>query len=341
MRIAVLCGGVLLAGVTAVAQNPPPRPTPPGGKAPHSWVKIHPVVTIANLIVPDEVLNEALEGLDGANSWTELNRLIRRDDVPLPQVNTAVQDQESVLEDIAGDEKLVIASSAPAGREMAPSRGGLWGIFQAPFAVVSASQETPGGLKLLFTSLGVSSGEAFDVQVVNDTGKPVEVRPGGIVLRPLKDGAAQQLTRQFAKAGGKAVRMKMLGYCLQFQKQPPKAGMVFSIAPADVQQQYAPAHDVFRAAWALNKRGLIKPTGNPAAYYHSIRQWAWWTQEQRFTQETFTSAMLEYTKKNLANAKQPWTKEAEAYVRATAPKRWADIISVLRLAEKIDARRRG
>ena len=205
--------------------------------------------------------------------------------------------------------------------------------------MLSASQDKASGLQFLVTSLGRSTGEAFDVQVVNNTGKPVELRPGAVVLRPLKDAAAKRLTREFADAGKKAVRLRMNGYCLQFLKLPPKAGMIFTAAPADVQKQFAGARDIFVAAGALNRRGLIKPTGNAESYFHSIRQWAWWTREQKFTESSFTNAMLEYTKKNLANAKQPWTKEAEAYVRATTPKRWADIRNVLRLADLAAARK--
>jgi hypothetical protein len=339
MKVALLCGAVVIAGMTVGAQNPPP-PKPVGPPPDNSIVSRDPILVIANLIVPDEVLEDAVG--PGNESFTDLMRLIGPRFTPPAKesdLESSVQDQDSVLEDIAGDEKLVISSASPAGGP-APSRGGIWAIFRSPFAVLSAAQAPPGTLKFLFTSRGVSSGEAFDVQVVNDTGKPVELRPGALVVRPLKSGAGDRLTREFAAAGSRAVKLKMLGYCLQFRKQPPKAGMIFTLAPQETQREFTPAHQVFAAAFTLKQRGLIKPTGNPTAYYHSIRQWAWWTREQKLTPEAFTREMLEYTKKNLANAKQPWTKEAEAYVRATVPKRWTDITNVLRLADMMAERAR-
>jgi hypothetical protein len=312
------------AGVTLAAQNPVPAPAPRQG-SPEIYQP--PLVTIADLL-HDQIVEDMIDAYD---EWYDQQR--RPKPVPREQVQEDTQDQHSVLDDIAGDEKLVISSNRPAPRE--PD---VWRLFSSPFAVVSAEQPAAGGLQFLFTSLGVSTGEAFDVRIVNHTGKPVTLGPGGLVLRPLKKNAAEQLTREFNQQAAKAVKVRLSGYCLQFRKDPPKAGMVYVAAPAETQEQYAAAPIIFRSASLMKKKGLLKPTGNPTSYFHSIRQWAWWTQEQRFTEETFTTALLDYTKKNMQNAKQPWSKEAEAYVRASAPNRWADIANTLRLAQKIAAK---
>ena len=341
MRSALLAV-LVAAGVTLTAQKPVPPPEPkPAGPAPDQLISNIPILTIANLIVPDKVLDDVLHGEedDGWDSGWFRDHFSTRPPTPKPkeEVEEETQDQHSILDDIAGSEKLVISSNEPRGPS--PARAGLWALIASPFAVVHAEQPAPDGVQFLFTSLGVSTGEAFDVRIVNHTGKPVTLPPGGLVLRPLKKQAAERVTREFNQHAAKAVRVRMSGYCLQFRKDPPKAGMVFAAAPEPMQQQFAAAPIIFRAAAAMHKKGLYKPTGNATAYFHSVRQWAWWTQEQRFTEETFTTALLEYTKKNLQNAKQPWSKDAEAYVRATAPNRWADIVNTLRLAQKLAVRK--
>src|SRR5438046_1021307 len=107
----------------------------------------------------------------------------------------------------------------------------------------------------------------------------------------------------------------MRAYCLEFQKRPPAAGTVFAVAPTEMQTGFKPAHIVFRAAEELRKRHLLGEQGSPTSYFHSIRQWAWWTREQKFTSTAFLAAFVEYTHKNLTAAKQPWTQETEAYIR--------------------------
>jgi hypothetical protein len=298
------------------------------------------VLVALGALLPENEVDELLDLMDALDTMPRygFGGGMQRLDPPtikLDDVDSDMQ-EESILDEI--DEVLVLASSAPAEG----LRHTLLALLRSPFAVLHA-EEQASGVKILFTSLGVSSGEAFDVQVINTTGKPVQFKLASMVLQPLKKAAGERVAREFSKAAGKAVRVKMLGYCMQFLKLPPKAGTIFAAAPQQVQQQFTSASTIFNAARALNGRGHIKPPGaaNPQAYFHSIRQWAWWTREQKFTEPTFTNAMLEYTKKNLANAKQPWTKEAEAYVRATAPKRWADIGSVLGLADRFIARKGG
>jgi hypothetical protein len=91
---------------------------------------------------------------------------------------------------------------------------------------------------------------------------------------------------------------------------------------------------VLQAAERLEKLGVLKPDSNPIEYVHSIRQWALWTKEQGFNQESFGKAFVDHARKNFAAAKQNWTKQIEAQVIGLVPHRWQDIATVLQEADK-------
>ena len=193
-----------------------------------------------------------------------------------------------------------------------------------------------GQIRMIVTSLGTSTGEAFEAHIVNDGDKPVRITGGGaLVLEPLTAGAipqAQQAIRALSPA--QTATAKLTAYCLEFLRKPPAPGMVFRVASQELQQKFAPLKDVLDAARRLEQLGVLKPDGNPVAYFHAIRQWSMWTREQGFDLKRFTSAFVERTKQNFASLGQTWTKEVEAAVLARVPGRWADITRVLQEVDK-------
>jgi hypothetical protein len=239
------------------------------------------------------------------------------------------------------DEKLVIAAAPP--RRGAPAAATLFRGF-APARALAArapglgapppAATSPPPVQMLFTSLGVPTGEAFEVDVLNRGDRPVTLGPMQLVLQPLKAEAGRRLRDAFRRAAGaRRATVKMTGYCLDLHKLPPAAGMVFRVAPAAVQERSRPAQQVLLAALALQKAGKLKPDGDPEGYFHSIRQWAMWARRERLTRESFTRAFVDQVKKDMAAARQPWTPEAEAYVRGAAPHRWSEIEAILKLAD--------
>jgi hypothetical protein len=284
-----------------------------------------------------DFVNAIIRGFDPPSSsdyrpWTPVAELSG----PSPKdVDDESQGMESILDEIS----LVPVIASTAGREgRAVARARLWDVLLSPFAVVSAAtaRSIPGEprLRMLITSVGVPTGEAFSVQFLNE-GPPIQLGRGALVLQPLKKDAAARAAQAFGRGTGKATTVKMLGYCLQFRKAPPKAGMVYAVASKPMQQAYAPASDVFQAGRLLKDTKFLQPQGDPTAYYHSLRQWSWWTREQKFNQATFTDAFVDFTRKNVGAAGRPWTREIEAYVRRNAPQRWSDITKVLLVADKV------
>jgi hypothetical protein len=251
----------------------------------------------------------------------------------------AVQDQEmeSILDEI--DPVLVIASTMPS-RTAVSARARAWALFTSPFAVVAAAPQDAPRLRFLVTSLGEATGDAFSVRFMNLGGGPVRVPRGSLTVRPLTKAAGDRVVREFQRLRGRATTVKMYGYCLDYLKLPPRAGMVFAVAPDTIQQRNGPVRDILASALALHRRKLIAPEGDPRQYLHSIRQWALWTRERKFTQATFADALIDRAKQNLEVAGRPWTKEIDAFVRGSAVKRWTDVSTVLRLADRVAAARR-
>lgn len=250
------------------------------------------------------------------------------------------QELESILDEI--DPVLVIASNRADPDERVSGLRLLSSIVRSPIAVVHASgQEPKPTLRMLVTSLGVSTGDAFRVQFVNQGFGPVALPRGGVTLRPLKKAAAARALSEFSALSGRVTTMNLFGYCLNYQKHAPRAGMVYVLAPRAVQERNLAVRELLRAATALNAAGLIKPEGDPREYLHSIRQWAVWTREQNFTERTFTRAMLDRAKKNLSGNQRQWTTDDDRFVRASAARRWADVSRVLALADKLAAARKA
>jgi hypothetical protein len=190
-------------------------------------------------------------------------------------------------------------------------------------------------VQLLLTSLGQSTGQAFDLQVFNGTGSPFKLAAQSLVVEPLKDEVKRQVQSgmpQLVRATAPPVTAKINGYCLEFLKAPPSAGTLFKLAGPELQQRFAPMRQIIDASRRVQQLGQLRPDSNPDGYFHAIRQWAIWTAQQRFNERSFADAFVEHTKKAVTAAKRPWTGEAEKAVRTAAPNRWADIQRVLAMA---------
>ena len=210
----------------------------------------------------------------------------------------------------------------------APSRE----IWLAPLARGQGGSVASGVARIVFKSLGTSTGEAFEMTVVNDGPKPIRLDPAALVLEPLKNDVQKRIQQEVSKAVGRATTLKMNGYCLEFLKAPPTPGAMFRIADHAAQQEFAPARQILNATRILQKAGALKPDSNPLSYFHSIRQWAIWAKEQQFDMKSFSRAFVEHTKKNLREAGRQWTQEAEKAVMAAVPGRWSAIAQILQEA---------
>lgn len=247
-------------------------------------------------------------------------------------VDPATQRMISIL-DLGGQTLVVPAGGRepPAPRaDQAVSGPFADDVWLAPLARVG-EQAGDAPVRAFITSLGTSTGEAFDVHIVNDGDRPVRVSGGGaLVLEPLAPSAAaqaQQAMRVLPSA--QTLTTKLTAYCLEFVRKPPTPGMVFRIAGQELQQKFAPLKDVLDAARRLEQLGLLNPDSNPLSYFHAIRQWAIWTKEQGFDLERFGRAFVERTKQNFVQLGQTWTRDVENAVLARVPGRWADIVKVL------------
>lgn len=243
---------------------------------------------------------------------------------------TASEPPGSILDEI--DEEIVIAGGRigpPAGRAGAAVNA-LLDLIRGPRLF---AQSPPSPVEILFTSLGGSTGEILEMQVFKTGTGPVRLQGLNVVLEPLKKDASNAIRRELQKRSATAARtLRLNGYCLEFLKAPPSAGTVFRIAPAAVQQQFAPVRNVLNAARRLHKAGQLNPDSDPVSYFNSIRQWAIWSGEQRLDQGGFARRFLEHTRKNVVEAGRPWTPQLQALVEKTVPNRWNDIGKVLRAA---------
>ena len=135
----------------------------------------------------------------------------------------------------------------------------------------------------VMTSLGTSTGEAFEIQVVNDGTEPVRLS-GSLVLQPIAKEAHAAVQRQLQRALPRgATTARLNAYCLEFLRQPPGPGALFRIAPPEMQKQFAAMRGVLDASRRLRDAGVLQPDSEPKAYFHAIRQWAIWTKAQQFT----------------------------------------------------------
>lgn len=193
----------------------------------------------------------------------------------------------------------------------------------------------PSPVQMLLTSLGQSTGEAFDLQIFNSGGKPFRLAADALVVEPLKDEAKKQAQAavQRLMASASPVTAKVNAYCMEFLKAPPSLGTVFRIAAPELQQRFAPMRNIMDASRRVQQLGQLRPDSNPDGYFHSIRQWAMWTVEQKLNDKTFANAFVEHTKKAVTAQKQTWSNDTENVIRKAAPNRWNDIQRILAAAQ--------
>ncbi|MBY0497934.1 MAG: hypothetical protein K2Y23_27320 [Cyanobacteria bacterium] len=190
-------------------------------------------------------------------------------------------------------------------------------------------------VQMLLTSLGQSTGQAFDLQVFNGTGRSFKLAAQSLVVEPLKDEVKRQVQngmQQLIRSTSNPITAKINGYCLEFLKAPPTAGTLFKIAAPELQQRFAPMRQIMDASRRVQQLGQLRPDSNPDGYFHSIRQWAMWTVEQKLNEKTFANSFVEHTKKAVTAQKQPWSNDTENIIRKAAPNRWNDIQKVLSAA---------
>jgi hypothetical protein len=187
------------------------------------------------------------------------------------------------------------------------------------------------------TSLGTSTGEAFDVQIVNDGTAPIRVGGEGVVVEPIKKGADKSLRaelRQIASGGAGRSSVKANAYCLEFKLKPPEQGNMFTVSTPDVQRQYTAAREILRASSRLQAAGDLAPDSDPRDYFHAIRQWSLWVDEQKFTLAAYRKAFIERSKKNADALRRKWSKDLEDGLTALVPHRWDEITKILREANR-------
>jgi hypothetical protein len=214
-------------------------------------------------------------------------------------------------------------------------------LAMAPLAAPSVMIHPYGGaqrggspVQMVLTSLGGSTGEALQIQVLNPLGLPIKLGGNGLVVEPMKRAAQQQVQRAVSQLASKnPVAAKVNGYCLEFLRQPPSAGTMFRIASPELQQRFAPMRRILQAAQRMEKMGLFKPDSDPTEYYHSIKQWALWAKSEKFDVKGFGDAFVEHAKKNLKAAGRQWTSQIETVIRGAVPHRWEQITQVLAMAD--------
>jgi hypothetical protein len=183
-------------------------------------------------------------------------------------------------------------------------------------------------LQLLLVSLGNSTGEAFTAYVLGEGALPKRLVFDGLVVEPLSPAAQKEAQRLLRRLNGRrGASAKLDAYCLQFRRSPPPKGRVFRVAAQEAQSRHEPSRRILRASERLRDR--LHPDSDPAAYFHSIRQWALWTVEQGFDEAAYADAFVGHTRKNVEAARQKWTREMEQVLRGVVPNRWQDIQAIL------------
>jgi hypothetical protein len=198
------------------------------------------------------------------------------------------------------------------------------------------------GFTYAIVSNGKSTGEAFQLQMLDPTGKVKSVEmEDGTVLEAIRPGVTQPLT---ARGGGNLVTQPLNGFCLEFKKHPPAEGTMYRIASAETQQKYRSLRFLSGAGAQMKDKNMFHPDSNPAAYMDAIMQYSVWIKLNGWTFEQFVENFVERTKENAAALKVKWTPEMETTLRNAAPGRWRDTSEMLQEAqdlEKASGGRRG
>jgi hypothetical protein len=256
--------------------------------------------------------------------------------VGLPQVLLAARSSVDAIRLAVVPGARSAAISAPGVRLAVGPRGRreYWiEPMQSAAAQAQAAGEEPRpSLKVFIRSLGRSTGEnAQQAIFINDGNVPVRVMESEeFATEPLEGVSEQAFAKELEQyAGRPRMTMDLASYCLDFKKAAPTKGRVYRVAAIAEQDRLAPVRRILRSSQQLRDAGQLHPDGDPNLYFHSVRQWAIWTVEQRFNERTFAEALLEYTKKNVQAAGRRWTKEIEQAARSIIPNRWQDVQRVV------------
>jgi hypothetical protein len=178
-------------------------------------------------------------------------------------------------------------------------------------------------------SNGKSTGEAFQLQLLDTTGKVKSVRMrSGTVVEAIAPGVTQPVTAS-AGGGGKVITHPLNGFCLEFTKHPPPEGTLYRLADDTTQQKFEPMRFISRAGDQMQEKKLFHPDSDPKAYTDAILQYALWSKLEGWNQEQFTQHFVDRTKENADALHVKWSKEMEGALRAAAPGRWKDISEMI------------
>lgn len=210
-------------------------------------------------------------------------------------------------------------------------------VFKTSPATAVASSS-----RAFFVSLGQTTGEAFKVIAVDreGTSSSFGVASRTLALRPLENVTERDIDRALMAMDGqpKVATTRIDGYCLDFGKLPPPAGMVFVPVDDSLQPGVEPVDRIVDVVRRLRERGLLKPDHDDGVEYaHDMVQWSIWTWRERFDEPRFTRAFVEHVRKNYQAAGDRWTRDAERAVTALAPARWTVIQRVLADAAALEA----
>jgi hypothetical protein len=190
-------------------------------------------------------------------------------------------------------------------------------------------------VKIFFTSLGRSTGDAVQMTIVNDGNVPVEIASDGFSLVPLSALTARDVERELQSLAGRPrVTMTLKAYCRDIDKPVPAAGTVMRLADSRVHAGMRPIQRMLAAARRLVEAGTLKPDVDRETYLDSIRQWALWTMQERFDERAFTTAFAAHTRRNVEASGERWRREYDREVRELAASRWRAVQRVLTEARR-------
>jgi hypothetical protein len=196
------------------------------------------------------------------------------------------------------------------------------------------AQGSAGKVVYSIVANGNSSGQALELQVFDPSGATSQIGlPEGVVLEPIKVGSAKPLSETMN--AGSLLKKNLVAYCVEYMKLPPEAGMLYRLAPPNVQNKFSSIQPVLQAGRQLAAAGKLHPDSDPQAYEDSIRQYSIWTQIENWSEQQFGQVFVEKTKENAAAAKVKWTKQMEQALNGLVPGRWRDISMVLDEAGKL------
>ena len=250
-----------------------------------------------------------------------------------PSLQRAQAEPSGQMEGGTTDGNVLVVPGSAGPREF----GGMAFVFLRASRTTWQSARTKPPLTVYLTSLGTSTGEAFTLTALNHGRDPVSINVDDLVLEPVTGVTGQQIAREIASHRGGRVTTTLTAYCLEFLKTPPAAGAVFRLADRRLADKHSRLRHIVAATRRMQHYGLLPPDGGDArAYFHSIRQWAIWTQEQLFDERRFADAFVQHTRKNAEQAGRQWTDAFDKAARSLVPGRWRAVQFALNEAGRFE-----